>query len=747
MVFMTNNANDHSNATNSASNNASNNVAKTDSIVLSAPNPSINEQVITPAKIEWQRDDSGNKVPVSGEFGDVYFSHADGLAESRYVFINGNQLTERLANLTGQQSFTIVELGFGTALNLLAVWQLWRQLRITQPQLADARLHFITTEMHPLSLDDLTKILSLWAQRAPELADLIEQLLATYPMLVAGAHRLTFPADNLTVDIWLGDAATSLAKLQNRTASNRAAHVDAWLLDGFAPSCNESLWADAVFAQIQRLSQLGTSVATYSCAGVVKRGLQNNGFALKKIKGFGRKNEMLTAVMTAESLSANGASGEIMSSTLEQSTTTAIESPIEKTNGHQTALGNPSHSLVIGAGVAGLSTAWSLANRGIEVTLLDKTAPLAGASGNPRALLAPKMTPIHHVDEHLHTLGYLYSCRFYQQLNEQAVQSSTALVLEPTGALDLLIKANVNVEQISAYPPKMATTLSVAQAQDATNLGLQALAENLYLPQSGLVNPQALKTLILDHPLITYQQLTVTAINETALQVCITGHSADTDYCKNACSDAAEKTIKKTITADNVIICAAFESHELDRRVFDCRKIRGQLSWFTPTAAQWAKLPKLPLKYSGYCAPFTPQRGDSSINNVDEGRQQLLLGASFVRNDISTEIRAAEHQVSRDKLIAAIPELAAVILTDTSGWQARAGVRTQTPDYHPILGQLGSGQSRIWTLSAMGAKGYAYAPLCAEILADIMLGNFVPVSTAMLARLSPQRSLLQTPLV
>ncbi|MEL0621351.1 FAD-dependent oxidoreductase, partial [Psychrobacter proteolyticus] len=74
-----------------------------------------------------------------------------------------------------------------------------------------------------------------------------------------------------------------------------------------------------------------------------------------------------------------------------------------------------------GAGVSGLLTAWSLANRGITVTLLDKSAPLAGAAGNPRALLAPKMTPILHVDEHLHPIGYFYSGRLYSDLNQTAV--------------------------------------------------------------------------------------------------------------------------------------------------------------------------------------------------------------------------------------------------------------------------------------------------------------------------------------
>ena len=90
--------------------------------------------------------------------------------------------------------------------------------------------------------------------------------------------------------------------------------------------------------------------------------------------------------------------------------------------------------------------------------------------------------------------------------------------------------------------------------------------------------------------------------------------------------------------------------------------------------------------------------------------------------------------------------MASIVPVDTSKWQGRAGIRTQTPDYHPIVGQLADSQ-RIWTMSAMGAKGYALAPICAEALADMMLGSFVPLSEAMLTRLSPNRTRLQTPLV
>jgi len=673
--------------------------------------------VITPANITWQTDDSGNRVPISGEFGDVYFSHADGLAESRYVFIEGNQLAERLANLRANQCFTIAELGFGTGLNLLAVWQLWQQLRSTHTNLATARLQFITTEKHPILLEDLRQILGLWSVRAPELAQNIERFLSIYPSLIEGCHRLHFEEDNLTVDIWLGEAQTSLAKLatdiRDTETDSHNPQVDAWFLDGFAPSCNESLWAATIFAQLQRLSTVGTTAATYSCAGVVKRGLQEHGFTIKKVKGFGRKREMLTA-RVSEDLPASPTQ--------------------DKTSQNSTFSLDNNHYLVIGAGVAGLMMAWSLANRGIEVTLLDKVAPLAGASGNPRALLAPKMTPLHHVDEHLHTIGYLYSSRLYHQLNEQAKKQGFTPIIEPTAALDLLLKANIDSRQIADYPDDLATTLPASEAKVLSGLTAQDLTENLYLPQSGLVNPQALKDFILSHPLISFQTLAVTKIDEQKDYISVSGH------------DNKEQSANKiTLQADNVVICAAFESHYLDERIFDCRKIRGQLSWFTPTPKQLASLPKLPLKYGGYCSLFTPKAGDSTLNPVLEHQPQFLLGASFVRNDIDTSIRIDEHEVSRDKLIKAIPELEPIIPSDTQSWQARAGVRTQTPDYHPIVGQP-AGSKRIWVMSAMGAKGYAFAPLCAQALADIMLGAFAPLSSEMLSKLSPNRARLQTPL-
>lgn len=211
---------------------------------------------------------------------------------------------------------------------------------------------------------------------------------------------------------------------------------------------------------------------------------------------------------------------------------------------------------------------------------------------------------------------------------------------------------------------------------------------------------------------------------------------------------------------DAVIIAAAFDSQSLDARIFEFRRIRGQLSWFQPTKAQLEALPKVPLKYGGYCAAFTPCSHDEQLNPVSVDRPTFLLGASFVRNDMNTEIRPSEHQVNRHKLITAIPELEGVLTTSINstlgnedecnqandeGWQARVGIRAQTPDYHPLVGQVDD-EGLIWTLSGMGSKGYAFAPICAEVLADMMTGQYTPLPSVLLDRLSPHRASLQKPL-
>ena len=417
----------------------------TNSSKSSTPVPSIQT-----AKLHWQLDDNGVTVPLSSEFGDVYFSKTDGLAESRHVFIDGNDLATRLANLQNFERFVIGEIGFGTGLNILAIWQLWQQIRPDN----HSHLHIITTEKFPLRKTDLEQALSVWT----ELVGLSQQLIDNYPPPLAGCHRLNWFDERLTIDLWLGDATSSLSQVTGQ------GKVDAWLLDGFAPSCNQELWSADLFAQIARLSKPHTTLATFSVASAVKQGLKHQGFTLAKRKGFGKKREMLTASFQPKLTSANFCevyfryNKKIKPFFVTLPFTSSFESrhrqrrKANNVKGFElpnfSAITKPLSIAVIGAGVAGLSSAYALAARGHKVTIFDKDKPLAGASGNIRGFLAPKLTSLKRLETNLHAIGYLASCRFYPYLTAQTGIN----ILQTTGCLDLLSHNRLQLDEVKDFP-------------------------------------------------------------------------------------------------------------------------------------------------------------------------------------------------------------------------------------------------------------------------------------------------------
>ncbi len=69
--------------------------------------------------------------------------------------------------------------------------------------------------------------------------------------------------------------------------------VNAWFLDGFAPSCNPDMWEQNVLNNIVRLSDYGTTFASFSVAGVLKRGLKAHDIDISRPRASGDKREML----------------------------------------------------------------------------------------------------------------------------------------------------------------------------------------------------------------------------------------------------------------------------------------------------------------------------------------------------------------------------------------------------------------------------------------------------------------------
>lgn len=294
------------------------------------------------ARLDWSQPGG----PRAADFGDVYYSVEDGLEETRAVFLEACDLPSAWQ---GRRNYVVGELGFGTGLNALALWQLWREHRPSE-----GWLHFLSVEKHPLTREDAARALADW----PQLQPLIGQLLAQWPSALKGAHRLVFAEDRFSITIFHGEAEAALEEIEGE--------VDCWFLDGFAPAKNDAMWSQAVLDRIGRLSAPGARIGTFTVAGAVRRGLQAAGFEVEKRPGFGRKRERLQAIYAGQARQ-----DEV--------------SPFARADrvGGRVA--------VIGAGIAGASLAHALRIRGRDVVLVDPLDLAGGASGAPAGLLTPRL--------------------------------------------------------------------------------------------------------------------------------------------------------------------------------------------------------------------------------------------------------------------------------------------------------------------------------------------------------------------
>ena len=220
------------------------------------------------ADIFW-RDD---KIPVARRFDDPYFSLQDGLAETRFVFMNGNGLPDRF-----YPGFHIAELGFGTGLNLLCAWKAWIDAGFETP------LKFTSFEAFPMRLDEMSRVHAQW----PELAQLATNFATNWDPETGRLNCKT-----LVADVIYGDARVCLP--------NWHGQADAWFLDGFSPAKNPDMWERDLLRCVAQKTAPRGSFATYTAAGHVRKALASAGFEVKRVPGYGRKRHMTSGHLKSE---------------------------------------------------------------------------------------------------------------------------------------------------------------------------------------------------------------------------------------------------------------------------------------------------------------------------------------------------------------------------------------------------------------------------------------------------------------
>lgn len=631
------------------------------------------------ARVTWR-----DGVPFNLDFDDIYFSRVGGLAEVHQVYLGGNGLPDRWGGCT---RFTIGETGFGTGLNFMATAARWRDTASTT-----ARLHYTSCEGFPMAPADLARAAALW----PALQEIAAELLAVYPPPVPGFHRRHLLNGRICLTLMFGDAVAMLKELH--------ATVDAWYLDGFAPRKNEAMWSAELWPLIARCSAPGATLATFTVAGDVRRGAQCVGFRIEKRPGFGGKREMLTAV-------------------LEQAPRAVSLQP-------WFALPPPTRAreaVVIGAGLAGISVAHTLASRGWQVHLVDGAQSVAsGASGNAAGILLPRMAVDMASDATFFLTAFLYATQWFRQLDE----AGCTRAWHPTGVLHLLDDAAATALERLGLPAEIVTRIDRVRASELA--GVSVASGGLHFPGAGWVEPRRLcADLVSLHDNVEV----LTGQRVTALQ-------------KRENEWILQTDTRARLRVPLVIVATAAGVGHFDQlKDLPVISSRGQLTYLQP-ATSIAGL-RMPLCGAGYVIP--------------SGENEAWIGASYGHESQAEALNSEDQSLNLQKLAQLLPEMP-VPVAPLAG---RAAYRATVLDHVPIVGPVvnrdafvrvfadlhhGRPATRyppapyiegLYVTTGHGSRGLATCPLTAELLADVLEGSPLPVPRSMYHLLHPARFLVK----
>ena len=632
------------------------------------------------SEIKWT--ENGNLF--SENYNDVYFNDAHGVEETDYVFLQGNNIHQHFE----QQRTVIGELGFGTGLNFLVTWDAWRR----HEKKSANRLIFVSCEKHPLSKTVLEKA----HENFPQFAGLAELLRDKYPEIKSGFHFLEFENSQVALLLMFGDVLDVLRQLESK--------IDAWYLDGFAPKNNPQMWTEQVYRQIAWHSHENTTLATYTAAGDVRCGLKAVGFEVERIKGFGKKRHMTTASYK----------GHVKKDLHLQ--------PWHRHRAHKT----PRRAAVIGAGMAGLNTAYALQRLGVDVTIYEKAAHIAdGASGNRFGMVLPLLA------KKLDRLGSLTKAGAHFSIN----QFNDLGLIYKRGLLEFAIdEARMArfTESVKRHDDCYVRLLSPPQLKE--EFGVDSSVSALFHSSGISLSPR---------------RYADTLLKASGAQLKL---NCQIDQLKKDGSDwLLSASDGQTYRHDCVIVCSAAESASFEQTShFPIHKVRGQVVYLSKDQI---------LQQSQYGLNFVNYL-------VQDEEDNYVLGATFQLNDAEEGMRPKDSQTLVESVKKRLPHLIKENV-DAASLEGRVSFRAMQKDHFSILGSApdyqacmeqykglkhGRPVSRyedaiceegLYVNCGHGSRGLTLSPLLSAALARHIVDDFYCMPVSHITAVSPIRFMVK----
>jgi len=382
-------------------------------------------------------------------------------------------------------------------------------------------------------------------------------------------------------------------------------------------------------------------------------------------------------------------------------------------------------AIIIGAGIAGCSTAYALAKRGMAVTLIERHAEIAqGASGNPLAMLYPKFNTGMSVLSMMASHGFTFTLDLLKQLPN--IES----IFQLCGQIQLAFnqreqeKQSALLDSLHQHPTMQ--LLSSAETSAIANLALPS--GGLYLPNAGWVKPQLLCQALIQSDLIS---------RHVASQA-LTIHQ-DGENWQVTLAD------EQTLVADVVVLCNANDLHQFEPCAhLPITAVRGQVNFFKVNAV--SKAMNMVICTDHYLSP--------SVDGLHS------IGTTYAPNDQNPAVSAQDTYTNLQALKQMSPAIFnSINQTEVTG---RVAWRSATRDYLPLAGELIDAQilrkkpprynenpcdlpwlKGLYVNAGHGSKGMITAPLCGELIANLVMCEPLAIAQSLATKLNPNRFLLR----